>query len=80
MFYIVFRNSLLSYLYVRFREMFTSVVEETAIFSVIVYLSPDYTLKLCFMKLESFIKFDHVARVKTLFHGTFWSSMKHIFG
>ena len=44
------------------------------------HLSPDYTVKLCFMKLESFIKFDHVAGLKTLFHETFWSFMKHIFG
>ena len=43
-------------------------------------LSPDYTMKLCFMKLKSCIKFDHVAHPKTLFHGTFLSFIKHSFG
>ena len=43
-------------------------------------LSPNYTMKLCFMKLKSCIKFDHVVRIKTLCHETFWSLMKHNFG
>ena len=43
-------------------------------------LSPNYTMKLCFMKLKSCIKFDHVVRPKTLCHETFWSLMKHNFG
>ena len=46
----------------------------------LVGLSPNYTVKLCFMKLKSFIKFDHVAGLKISFHGPFWSFMKHIFG
>ena len=42
-------------------------------------LSPDYTVKLCFMKLESFIKFDHVARLCSMeLFGVLF--MKNIFG
>ena len=35
-------------------------------------------MKLCSMKLESCIKIDRVALLKTLFYETFWSFMKLI--
>ena len=37
--------------------------------------NPGYTVKKKSMKLESCIKFDRVARLKTLFYGIFWSFM-----